>query len=340
MVFFNKKYKIFKISLNRIIIFLLFSGLILFYPGIIFFNKYLSKTEKVKANILLVEGWMPPYALRMAAEEFQKGNYDYLITSGISLPGHLEMFMNGYLVYSFKNSQKTSNTKDTTFLEMEAFASLGGKNKAHFNLWINDSLISDYWVGKQVQVFSANIPMSFSEIDSIMIQFDNDGICNSGDINLFFKDLRIDGKSFSPYSENNYYDIEKLDGRHKRITNARSYAESAKQTLINYGIDGSRILSVPGKSTQINRTLESSLAFSDWLKTSDLDVEGLNIVSLGAHSRRTWETYKSVLNHSLPIGIIALKDRSHHLPRRYAIKFIIKQSLAYYYYRILILPFD
>lgn len=340
MVLLRKKCLIFNMRCSRVILLLFLSGIILFYPSVIFFSKYLSKTEKVEANLLLVEGWMPPYALKMAAEEFINGDYDYLITTGLKLPNHMEMFMNGYLIYSFNDKKINTGESSFTHIELEAFASPGGKNKAHFNLWVNDSLIADYWVGKHVQKNSENIQMDFSEIDSILIEFDNDGVSSSGDINLFFKNLSINGKSYSPYSDNVFYDIGRLDGRHRRKNNIRSYAESAQQTLINYGVEDSKILSVPAKPTNINRTLESSIAFSDWLGQSDLEVKGMNIVSLGTHSRRTWKTYKSVLNHSFPVGIIALKDRSHRLPRRFAIKYVIKQSLAYYYYLLFVLPFD
>lgn len=45
-------------------------------------HHFLSLNRPVSANILVVEGWLPDYALREAAAEFQSGKYDLLITTG------------------------------------------------------------------------------------------------------------------------------------------------------------------------------------------------------------------------------------------------------------------
>ena len=51
----------------------------LFVSGI---HSFLAKTERVNADILVVEGWVPDYALRLAAREFRRGEYRYLCTTG------------------------------------------------------------------------------------------------------------------------------------------------------------------------------------------------------------------------------------------------------------------
>jgi hypothetical protein len=40
-------------------------------------------TSVVAADVLVVEGWVPEYALRAAAAEFKRGGYAYLLTSGM-----------------------------------------------------------------------------------------------------------------------------------------------------------------------------------------------------------------------------------------------------------------
>lgn len=52
-------------------------------------HPFLAINKPVKADILLVEGWMPDYALRKAMQEFNSGAYKLLITTGIPLTtGH------------------------------------------------------------------------------------------------------------------------------------------------------------------------------------------------------------------------------------------------------------
>ena len=39
----------------------------------------------VAAEVLVVESWLPDYAFRGAVEEFQRGKYKYVITTGFTL---------------------------------------------------------------------------------------------------------------------------------------------------------------------------------------------------------------------------------------------------------------
>jgi hypothetical protein len=58
---------------------ILFSLVICFFA---FANKFLSVNAPVAANVLVVEGWLPDYALEEAAQEFKEKGYEYLVTAG------------------------------------------------------------------------------------------------------------------------------------------------------------------------------------------------------------------------------------------------------------------
>jgi uncharacterized SAM-binding protein YcdF (DUF218 family) len=50
-------------------------GLFTVYP-------FLAVTQRVNANVLVVEGWVHPYAIKSAADEFRHGSYYCIITTG------------------------------------------------------------------------------------------------------------------------------------------------------------------------------------------------------------------------------------------------------------------
>jgi len=50
-------------------------------------NSFLSIDKPVHATVLIVEGWLPDYAMQGAIEEFKRGSYNYVLTSGRTLPG-------------------------------------------------------------------------------------------------------------------------------------------------------------------------------------------------------------------------------------------------------------
>lgn len=63
-------------------------------------HSFLAKTERVNAEILVVEGWIPDYALDVAFKEFKDGDYRYLCTTGgpISHGSYLRSFENWALL--------------------------------------------------------------------------------------------------------------------------------------------------------------------------------------------------------------------------------------------------
>ena len=48
---------------------------------ILFVHPFLAPTKPVGGDILVVEGWLPDYALEKAKERFQQGSYQLLVTT-------------------------------------------------------------------------------------------------------------------------------------------------------------------------------------------------------------------------------------------------------------------
>ncbi|NET05278.1 MAG: YdcF family protein [Merismopedia sp. SIO2A8] len=58
---------------------------------------FLAINSPIKADILVVEGWIPDYALKEAIDEFKNGDYQKLVTTGLPLE-------KGYYLAKYKNS--------------------------------------------------------------------------------------------------------------------------------------------------------------------------------------------------------------------------------------------
>jgi uncharacterized SAM-binding protein YcdF (DUF218 family) len=52
------------------------------YLGLSMIHPFLALTDRVNSKILLVEGWIPRYALRASADEFNRGPYERIFTTG------------------------------------------------------------------------------------------------------------------------------------------------------------------------------------------------------------------------------------------------------------------
>lgn len=328
------------ISIIIITVSLLVAGYFLVKPAFNYISGYLSKSEPAKADILLVEGWLPDYSLKMAYDEFQKKEYKHIITTGInSFMAYYNVYGNGNLIFYTMDNFPGLMAEGPHSIEVDAYGSLEGENRAHFNVFINDSLAGDFFAEKQKKMYKVNWGKNLNDIDSITIQFTNDGMGDYGDRNLFIKELRIDHKLTIPYLNNTVYQLLKAYGRGRIVNNEISSAVLAKDWLISLGIDSSMITAVPARIVRVNRTLTSALAFRDWLTTNNSNFQGINIISMGTHSRRTWMTYNKILNEKYKIGIISLPDnRNTNSPVRKVFK-TIRETLGIIYYWIILLPY-
>lgn len=327
-----------KILFTSILFVLILSG-ILFLPVINSISDHLSKTSRVKANILLVEGWLLPYAIEMADNEFKNNSYDYVITTGIRISGYFQVSMNGYLIFYTHDKLKGIDTTENHTIAIDAYSDMEKEDCAHFKVFVNDLRVADFNADKKKRQYEITWKGRSAKIDSVMVQFDNDRFDEHGDRNLYVKEIVFDHKIHIPYQYNSVYDIGELDGKRRINNNFNSHAELARNALISLGIDSSLILAIPGKRVRINRTLSSALAFRDWLKTSNIEVKGINIVTEGTHARRTWMTYNKILKRNYEIGIISLPEYKEHPSWKYKVFKTLREAIGLVYYWIILIPY-
>ena len=327
------------IVLSIIISLSLIFGLFLIKPAFNYLSKYLSKSEIVNANILIVEGWLPDYALKMASEEFKKHDYEYIVTTGIKTNiNYFELYVNGYLIFYPHSKLFGKDEFKKHSVGVDVYSELNGVNRAHFNLYINDSLSGNFYADKRKRRYMMEWKGSLAKIDSILVQFDNDSWGKFGDRNLYVKDIIIDDQIIIPYGNNSAFVETKLNNKHEILTHFNSNAELARKRLISMGIDSSRIIATPGERVRINRTLTSAVAFRNWLKTSNIDIRGINIFSMGTHARRTWMTYNKLLNEKYKIGIISVPDYLNRSRENKLLK-TLRETLGIIYYWFILIPY-
>jgi hypothetical protein len=319
---------------------LLIAGILIIPPISSMILNFLSRTEKVEANVLLVEGWLPDFALEIAAHEYSNNSYDRILTTGNIIPdNYYTMYGSGYLTFYLDNLTPTGNNVKQHRIEVEAYSELEGENCAHFYFFINDSIFADFYADKKERKYGIQWKGDLSKIDSVTIHFDNDKWGEWGDRNLFVKEIIIDDKMHFPYLLNSKYDYLEIDGKDKIIFKYSSYAELARNKLQNMGINGDSITAIPGERTAVNRTLKSAKASQIWLKESNLKIKGINIVSLGSHAQRTWMVYRKVLGNQYNIGIISVSDSKNNLTEKNNVMTPLREILGIFYYWLILIPY-
>ncbi len=311
-------------------------------PAFSYLSGYLSKSEHVKADILVVEGWLPHFAMEMTYKEYLENNYEYVVTTGVRYtPSYYKISDNGYLKFYTHDLLSGENKMAHHSIEIKAFSDMGGSNRAHFNFFVNDSLTSDFLTDRCRKGYIAKWYGRLKDIDSVMVQYDNDVYEPPLDRNLSVKEVVFDNKITVPYLFHSEYDMLQLNGKLRFRNNLTSTAQFARAKLISLGLDSTRIIEVSAGKRGINRTLTSALAFRDWLSSNSegRKIKGINIVTLGPHARRTWMTYNKILNEKYQIGIISIPDTDGVTSDKRKVFNTLRETLGIIYYWFILIPY-
>ncbi|MGI6312036.1 MAG: hypothetical protein ACOXZU_10940 [Bacteroidales bacterium] len=302
---------------------------------------YLSPSHRVDANTVILEGWLPSYTIDSAKKEFERESYNLIILTGLKHYGldYCTVGMNGFLIFYPGQIFKDETLKEEHLIEIDAFSEMDGIYQSHINFYVNDSLISDFNISMKKQKYPVKWYGSLGSIDSLMIEFTNDMLDDYGDRNLYVKELIFNEIIKIHYRNNSVYDIGALDNKNRMPSDYDSSPAIKKRKLISSGVDSSKIIVITAENTRMNRTLASALAVKRWIDTSEYQIRGLNIMSLGVHSRRTWITYKRVLNKSYDIGIIPITEINQPDFYRNSNLSLWKETLSLFYYWIILIPF-
>ena len=304
-------------------------------------RRYLEKSQKVNADLLVIEAWLPDDEIAIVKKEILQSSYDYIVTTGIESEelDFCQVAMNGYLIFYPDFSLESESESKLHMIDVVARSEMSGIYCSHFNLYINDSLVADFNADEMTRKYSVEWFGNLNEIDSLAVQFTNDYFDETGDRNLYVKEFIIDSEFIIPYQFNSVYDIGNPGGNNKIINDFKSHPERLRNKLIASGIDPSKVFAVTGKRTNINRTLNGALAFQKWLEKTNISITGINIITMSIHARRTWLTYKRVIDNSSDIGIIPLPATSEMLRDRLSRIETIAETLSLIYYWIILLPY-
>jgi hypothetical protein len=126
------------------------------------------------------------------------------------------------------------------------------------------------------------------------------------------------------------------------LSEYKTYAELGAATLIRMGVGKAMIEAVPSPSVRQDRTFTSALALKRRLHDQALEHANINLVSVGAHARRSQLLFQKVFGKDLRVGIIAIENRGYD-PRCWwrssaGVRTILDEFIAYLY-AVLVFPF-
>jgi hypothetical protein len=121
-----------------------------------------------------------------------------------------------------------------------------------------------------------------------------------------------------------------------------TYAELGAATIEKLGLGNHAVQPVPAPEVRQDRTFASALALRRWLREHGIASAKLNVISKGAHARRTRLLYEKAFGNGSEIGVIAVPDPGYDAKRWWAsskgFRDVIDETLAYVYARLIFRP--
>jgi hypothetical protein len=295
---------------------------------------FLAQNDRVEAEILVVEGWLPEYALEEAIKEFRSHPYKKMVTTGGPIDSTFRMHSNGTLHLRLPDSISVSSPDSRIVIEAQGTPL--DRRYPHFTLWANDTICigeASVWWNRKKYIFP--LQPGIPAINSLHITYDNDAAHDMGNRDLFIRSVKVNDYKTSYLAADMVYEHYSAYTREKVAFSEKTMAETAAFYLKRMGLKDNEVIAVPSPPVRIHRTYTSAVALKEWLKKNN--VHAVNILSLGTHARRSCLSYKKVLRdyEDIQIGIIALEDKKYDPDNWWRNKksrrMIMREALKYTY---------
>jgi hypothetical protein len=123
------------------------------------------------------------------------------------------------------------------------------------------------------------------------------------------------------------------------LSEYQTFAQLGAATLLRMGMSTNLVQPVPAPDVYKDRTYTSAVALKNWLSRHGTVPRNLNLISVGAHSRRSRLLFEKAFGGGTRVGIIAIADRgydpNHWWRSSQGFRMVTDEMIAYCYARLL-----
>jgi hypothetical protein len=128
-----------------------------------------------------------------------------------------------------------------------------------------------------------------------------------------------------------------------RLSEYKTYAELGAATLVHMGMNKSLVEAVPSLYVRQDRTYASAVALKKRLLQHASLRNGINLVSLGVHARRSQMLFQKAFGEDYRVGIIAIQNHAYDSKRWWkfsaGVRTVVGEFIAYIY-ALVVFPFE
>jgi len=122
------------------------------------------------------------------------------------------------------------------------------------------------------------------------------------------------------------------------LSEYKTYAALSAAVLVSLGLPTYQVQAVPAPKVRRDRTFTSALALRTWFEKHDRLPSSFNVITAGAHARRTRLLFEKAFGDTCEIGVISVEDESYDPDRWWAysagVRGVVGETVAYLYARL------
>jgi hypothetical protein len=281
------------------------------FPAVFYFRyayDYLSLTKYNKSDILVVEGWLPEYALDKVKQEFLQNNYKLILTTGFPYYQGFQMGSGGKMEIMI--NKKLQVSQDSIYLIMLTLRGTKADGKfAHFILYADTINLGESYSSRYKKKYIYRVKLD-APPKTVSVDFDNDTFTNYNDRNLYFYSVTINGQIFPVSTDQVSYFVRHNGIYYLRQRLSGSLAADAANYLKYIGIPDSLVIPVETKHKIKSKTYTTALDIKGWLNRNiPVKRPSITIFTQSIHARRSYLSYKKAFGDSADIGVISCEDQ-------------------------------
>jgi hypothetical protein len=124
----------------------------------------------------------------------------------------------------------------------------------------------------------------------------------------------------------------------KPLSEYRTYAELGAATLVKMGMPTNVVQAVPAPPVVQDRTFTAARALKHWLAAHGQTPPSCNVMSVGAHARRSRLLFRKAMGDSVAVGIINVRSNDYDPARWWrsssGFRFVTGEVIAYAYAKL------
>jgi uncharacterized SAM-binding protein YcdF (DUF218 family) len=126
------------------------------------------------------------------------------------------------------------------------------------------------------------------------------------------------------------------------LSEYKNYAHLGAATLVKLGMSTNDLQAVPTPLTQRDRTYAMALSLKTWLREHQMLPTKVNLVTNGAHARRSRLLFEKALGRGFTVGVVAIPaknyDERHWWRSSQGVRIVTGEVIAYSYARLFFHP--